>query len=130
MTLPYARTVGAAALAGGLCAAAPLAAGQFDGTYKLTPDADCGLIGREDGALRVKSGVLTGVETECRMTNPVNVRDMQGVLFDMQCSGEGSQWSERALFLRAADGGLILVWDGFAFAYDSCDATGPAKPGE
>lgn len=95
-------------------------AGQFDGTYRLSDGSDCSRVGKDGGALRVADGIFYGVETECRMTKPVQVRDMAGVLYDMECSGEGSLWSERALFLTGANGGLILVWDGYAFSYPRC----------
>lgn len=92
----------------------------FDGVYRQGLGADCAAIGQDGGALQIEDGVFTGVESQCRMTNPVDVRGMEAVLYDMACSGEGSAWSARAMFMLAADGGLILVWDGFAFKYDRC----------
>ena len=56
------------------------------------------------------------------MTRPVNVRDMDAVLYDMECSGDGTDWIRRAMLMNASDGGLILVWDGYAFKYDRCPA--------
>jgi hypothetical protein len=55
------------------------------------------------------------------MTNPVLVRDMAGaVLFDFVCEGEGETWTERAFVQWAQDGGLILVWRGFAQMLPRC----------
>jgi len=100
----------------------PAAADPFDGLYKPSPTTDCTIEGADGGALRVADNVFHGVESQCAMTRPVNVRDMDGVLYDMVCTGEGEEWTSRALFLRAADGGLILVWNGYAFKYDRCSA--------
>jgi hypothetical protein len=104
--------------------AAPAMANPFDGLYKPSPTTDCTVEGGDGGALRVKENVFHGIESQCRMTRPVNVRDMDGVLYDMICTGEGEEWTSRALFLRAADGGLILAWNGYAFKYDRC----PTEP--
>lgn len=101
---------------------APVAAGSFDGVFKPSPTADCTRIGEDGGALKIEKNVFHGVESQCRMTNPVNVRDMDAVLFDMKCTGEGTDWAQRALFMRAADDGLIMVWNGFAFKYARCGA--------
>lgn len=98
-----------------------VAAGPFDGDYKLTEDGDCTRIGQDGGALRIADGVFTGVEASCRMSNPVNVIDMDAKLYTMQCTGEDSVWTERAMVMNAADGGIIMVWNGYAFQYDACD---------
>lgn len=108
--------------------AATSAAAQdgFEGTYRPTIDADCARVGETGGALQIADGVFHGLETECQMTMPTPVRDMDAVLYDMSCSGGGTDWQERALFMNAADGGLIMVWNGFAFHYDRCEAGVPA----
>ncbi|MFV2033589.1 MAG: hypothetical protein ACC631_00510 [Halocynthiibacter sp.] len=95
-------------------------AGQFDGVYRQRAGADCTKIGEDGGALKIADNVFYGVQSQCTMTRPVNVRGMNAVLFDMQCSSEGINWFERALFMTAADTGLIMVWNGYAFKYDRC----------
>lgn len=108
-------------------AAGPATGGPFDGLYKPAPTTDCTLEEGDGAPLRVKDNVFHGVESHCQMTRPVNVRDMDGVLYDMVCTGEGDNWTSRALFLRAADDGLILAWNGFAFKYDRCPADATAN---
>lgn len=93
---------------------------SFDGLWRSNPNAACSAENGSGTALRIEDEVLYGVENECRMTSPVNVRDMEAVLYDMECEGEGGSFTERAMFLRAADGGLYLVWNGYAFKYESC----------
>lgn len=104
------------------CASAAMAsaAGSFDGIYKLSDTADCAAIGQDGGALKIENGIFTGVEVECLMTRPVSVVDMEAKLFTMQCRGEDSQWTERAMFMHSATDGLIIVWNGYAFQYDRC----------
>jgi len=98
-------------------------ANPFDGVYKQTANAECALVGVDGGALEIKDNIFYGVESECRMTRPVNVIDMDATLYTMQCSGEGTVWTERAMLMKPADDpdGLIMVWDGYAFVYTACD---------
>lgn len=97
-------------------------AGPFDGVYRQAQNADCGLIGAEGGSLEIRDGIFYGVGMECRMTRPVDVIDMDAVLYTMQCAGEDEVWSERALLMNRAEGdGIIMLWDGYAFVYDRCE---------
>ena len=99
-----------------------VAASPYDGVYKQTANAECALVGADGGSLKIADGIFYGVEMQCRMTRPVNVVDMDALLYTMQCSGEGEQWAERAMLMKPADDkdGLIMVWNGYAFRYDAC----------
>ncbi len=98
-----------------------LTAGPFDGIYRQTANADCGLVGVDGGSLEIREGIFYGVEVQCRMTRPVNVNDMDAILYTMECSGEDQTWTERAMMMKpAGEDGLIMVWDGYAFVYDAC----------
>ncbi|MEL6206135.1 MAG: hypothetical protein AAFR47_12625 [Pseudomonadota bacterium] len=92
----------------------------------LTPQSDCSSTLAE-GFLTIDNGMLTGTESECRMTNQVDIRGMDGALFDMICTGEGTAWQERAIVMRGNEDELILVWNGFAFAYPACPVP-PTRP--
>lgn len=103
-------------LAPSLALAAP-----YDGTYKQSANAECGLVGVDGGAVRIADGIFYGVEVECRMTRPVDVLSMDATLYTMQCSGEDQIWTERAMVMESAvDDGIIMLWNGYAFAYDRC----------
>ena len=107
-------------LAASLCCSVARA-GPFDGVYRQNQNADCALVGVDGGSLEIREGIFYGVEVECRMTRPVDVIDMDAILYTMQCVGPADQWSERALLMNRADGdGIIMLWDGYAFAYDRC----------
>ena len=103
------------------CAPGLALALPWDGTYRLSEDADCDQVGEEGGALRIEKGVLTGVGSYCRMTEPVDVLDLDATLYVMECEGEGQSWTERAMIMEAAQGdGIFLLWRGYAFRYDRC----------
>lgn len=105
-------------------------ADTFNGIYSQGDGAVCAPVAESQDVVRIEDGVFHGVQTECRMENPVDVRDMNAVLYDMQCEGDQTAWSARALFMTAADGGLIMVWDGYAFKYDPCPPDEAPAQGE
>lgn len=102
-----------------LCAGAA-AASPFDGVWRATPTAQCDGTAGDGAILRIEDDTLYGAGAECRMTRPVNVRDMDAMLYDMVCAGDETTFTERALMLNAADGGIVLVWNGYAFKYEAC----------
>ena len=99
---------------------ASLAATPYDGVYRQTSNAECGIVGADGAALKIEDGIFHGVEMDCRMTKPVNVVDMDATLYTMQCTGEDTQWSERAMIMKSKEDGIIMIWDGYAFAYSRC----------
>ena len=64
--------------------ATPALAGPYDGTYKQAANSECGLVGVDGGAVRIEEDIFYGVEAECRMSDPVNVIDMDALLYSMQ----------------------------------------------
>jgi hypothetical protein len=105
----------AASLAACLLAPPALA---FDGRYGTNCNAEVS----DDPPLVVQGDTIRFAEASCRMTNPVGVRDMSGaILFDMVCEGQADmRWTDRALMQPSHDGGLILVWRGFAYMLPRC----------
>ncbi len=97
-------------------------AGPYDGVYKQTANAECSLVGADGGSLKIAESIFYGVEVECRMTNPVDINDMDATIYTMECSGEGQTWTERAIMMiDAQDPGIYMIWDGYAFRYDLCE---------
>ncbi|PZX18876.1 hypothetical protein LX81_00569 [Palleronia aestuarii] len=95
----------------------------FDGIWRANPTARCDYTGEDGGALKIEEDVLFGVENQCRMIEPVDVRGMDAILYDMVCEGPDPEWAVRAMLMPAADGGLILVWNGYAYKYEACSGT-------
>ena len=95
--------------------AGPALAGPFDGIYR--PDQpfaegwDCQSVGQDGGALAVQGDIFTGVENQCRLTNPVQVTGMDAVLYDAECAGEGETYSYRLMLMRLPDG-IAVIQDG------------------
>ena len=98
---------------------------DFTGTYRQDATAACSDFGAVDGALRIADEVFYGAGGQCRMTNPVEVRAMDATLFDFECASADAEWTARFFLSLAADDGLIVVSDGFAFKYDRCDPSDP-----
>ena len=104
-------------------------AGPWDGVYRQGSDADCARVGVEGGAVRIHDSTFYGNEAVCQMRQPVEVRNMNATLYDMYCEGylgENGQppapWEARMLMMRGVDGGLYMVWDGYAFQFQRCTA--------
>ena len=121
----------------------PLAAfaqdGAFDGDWAAGDPMLCDMSGGDsvNFALRIRGDRFFGLETECRMNNPVTVPGIGGVLHEMACTGEGDSWSYRAFFMIDRDGQLVMISDGSAHIYPRCEGyvrpqpdhtTAPAQP--
>jgi hypothetical protein len=85
------------------------------------PGGSCVFDHSASGAIRFSESAFWGTETECELTNPVEIRDMDGILFDMVCWGEGIQYTERMLILHENDGGLTIHSRGYTSTYTLCD---------
>lgn len=103
--------------------------GQFDGDWATGDPMACDLSGNDavNFALRIRGDAFFGLETQCRMTNPVTVRDLGAVLYDMDCAGEGESWSYRALFMIDRDGQLVRILDGSAVIHPRCEVAAPPQ---
>ncbi len=99
-----------------LATALPAMAVALDGTY----DTDCALE-ISDMRVTITGDSINFWETACSLTDPVNIRDMDGAtLYDAVCEGEGEEWTQRVLLMPRHDGGLILVQSGVSASYDRC----------
>ncbi len=95
----------------------------FEGDWAAGDPLSCDMSGSdsENFALRIRGNQFRGLETECRMTNPLTVPGIGGVLYDMDCTGEGDQWNYRAFFMIDRDGRLVMIADGSARTYPRCE---------
>ncbi|MEX0281235.1 MAG: hypothetical protein AB3N13_08620 [Arenibacterium sp.] len=96
----------------------------FDGLY--APSDSFGMwscqamdIGADVGAVGILEGYLQGVENACELTNPTNVRGMDAILYDANCSGEGETYSHRVMLMRH-DEGIYVIQDGYVAEWRRC----------
>ena len=85
------------------------------------PGGSCVFDHSASGVIRLSETTFWGTETKCDLTNPVEIRDMDGILFDLMCLGEGMEYTERMLLLQAYDGSLTTHSDGFTNTYTLCE---------
>lgn len=104
----------------GICLiwASASSAGPFDGTYQFE-GWSCANIGEDGGALAIQDNMFFGVENTCELTNPTPVRDMDAILYDAKCAGEGETYSQRLMIMRTSDG-VAIIQDGWVSDVKSC----------
>lgn len=111
-------------VAAGPLLAGPALAGPYDGLYRPDEDWaagwDCRTVGMDGGAIGVSGDAFRGVESLCRLTNPVAVRGMSATLYDADCAGEGETWNSRMMLMATRDG-LIVIEDGHASRLKRCE---------
>lgn len=95
---------------------------DIEGTWTTRTDATVCEVGYDspNHAIHIADGRFYGVENTCRMTNPVAIRGMDAMLYDMVCSGEGMEWSYRAFFARSEQGHLTMVSNGYPQMMQRC----------
>lgn len=102
---------------------------RFQGDW-ATGNPDACVLGMDhaDFAIRIAGDTMFGIESTCRLTNPVTVRDLTAILFDAQCSGEGDTWTGRRLLMIDSDGALVYLSEGYAQVMPRCRAMAGSAP--
>lgn len=105
---------------GGLMIAQGAFAQSIDGRYRPAGAGgegwDCKSIGQDGGALAIANGAFLGVESRCSMQNPTALRDLDGMLFDMVCMGEGEAWTRRVIVMSTPNG-IAMIENGGEVSY-------------
>ncbi|MBF9032326.1 hypothetical protein HKCCE3408_18150 [Rhodobacterales bacterium HKCCE3408] len=111
----------AAALAA-LLAAAPAAADVPPGRYDADPGTDIACTQYSNGAVDVTPDSLGYYESSCSLSDPVDVRGMDGAtLYDAQCTGEGQSWTTRVMLMPGLEeDSIVIVLPGYATTYGLC----------
>lgn len=123
-----AATLGAmlgATLCAGLLAATPMHAGPFDGVYVPSHDGR----GADLSACAQVSILIAGdrvdfYEVACEIANPVQIRDMDALLYDGHCALRGLEKRGRVLIRRMASGDVALVTPFMDVRLAICDVAG------
>jgi hypothetical protein len=101
------------------CLATPALAAPIEGTWAGSAEA-C-TAGYAEDRLTIAGSSIRFVESSCTLANPTALRDMpQAMLYDIECSGEGMTWSERAFIGSDGEDGLIVYTRGYATQYRRC----------
>lgn len=58
--------------------------------------------------LEISETTLFDYEDTCELSNPVDIRNMNGVLFDTNCDGEGGKTTERLLITTEGENMIML----------------------
>ena len=85
------------------------------------PGGSCIFDHSASGPIRFSETTFWGIEAKCDLTNPVEIRDMNGILFDLVCWGEGMQYTERMVLLHEYDGSLTTHSRGYTNTYTLCN---------
>lgn len=99
-------------------------AGPFDGLYIPRGQAgdywNCVYNGQEAGAIWIEDNWYHPIEDPlCRLSNPVEVRDMPAVLYDLVCDEGNQNANERVMFVRQADG-LFEIRSNWMVDWEKC----------
>lgn len=78
-------------------------------------------IGQDGGALGVSSQQLIGIDNTCTLANPVNIRDMDAVLYDATCTAEAETSTARVMIMPSP-GGVYIIRDQLVFEWEMCAA--------
>lgn len=103
--------------------AAAAQAGPYDGLYRPSGDFGqawtCTDVGMDGGALAIEGDLWTGVENQCRLTDPVAIRETSATRYTAICTGEGETY-ERPFLIFLTDNGVGIL-DDYGFAqFDRC----------
>jgi len=95
----------------------------FDGLYKSihgTWTCDPLDIGLDGGSLGIRGNILNGLESECELKNPTNVRGMDAILYDAECTAEGEPYPSSRVMIMQHDEGIYLIQDGSVGDWRDC----------
>ncbi|KMW60630.1 hypothetical protein AIOL_000794 [Candidatus Rhodobacter oscarellae] len=105
-------------------AATPLSAQNFDGIYRPAGPAgegwNCQVVGADGGAIAIRGELFQAVGSTCRLTNPIQIRRMEGMLFNGACESEGTQENHRFFLMLTPDGVVALRGDGAVINLARC----------
>jgi len=110
-----------ALLALAISLATPASALEFFVGRWAYEDQTCETTDYDYKPIQISQNSIQQYESVCELTNPVSIRGMEGFLYDAVCTGEGTEWSYRVLFLRELDGALVYSRDGFTQTLHKCE---------
>ncbi len=118
------RRVLAGALGAALWAGV-VVAGPFDGVYVPHPgERAADRAGCADLTILIAEDRLRYFDMSCTLANPVQIRDMDAVLFDGQCTLDATAKAGRVLIRRMASGDVTVVTPFMDVRLAGCEVAG------
>ncbi len=74
-------------------------------------------LGQDGGALGLSETEMVGIATNCTLSNPVQIRDMDAVLYDAQCRGETAP---RRTMIMPSLAGVYIIQNNFVTEWQRC----------
>lgn len=112
-------------LAGALFCASGAIAGPFDGVYVPHPaGAPVDRGGCASVGIIIAADQVRYFAVRCALSNPVQIREMDAVLFDGACSLDGSAKQGRVMIRRMASGDVALVTPFMDVRLAACEVAG------
>ena len=71
--------------------------------------------------LEITETTYFGYEDTCELTNPVSIRDMNAILFDAVCHGEGGDNTSRLMIAAEGEDQIMLHQHGFTTLLETCE---------
>lgn len=107
------------------CGVVAAMAGPFDGVYVTHPERGPPDLTR-CAALEVliADDRVSYFDVQCRLSNPVQIRGMDALLYDSQCTLDGSARAGRVLIRRMSSGDVTLVTPFMDLRLAGCDVSG------
>lgn len=88
---------------------------------------DCGDVGADKGAFQITNESLTGLEYQCKLSNPIQSEEMNATVYDADCALEGTSYSQRITLMPwkfPSSEGIYVIEDGYVQQWERCDAKG------
>ena len=92
----------------------------YDGLWAQNPST-CDATNTDLVPMQISGSTIQFYESRCELTDPVNIRGMNGQLFDFVCAGEGETWSTRGLLLLNADNSLTYSSNDYTVIFQRCE---------
>lgn len=113
------------AVAGALgLGAASAGAGPYDGVYVANPGTGADFSACAAVPILIAGDRITYFDVDCALANPVQIRAMDGVLYDGECRLDGTRKAGRVLLRRMESGDLALVTPFMDVRVSPCEVAG------
>ena len=69
----------------------------------------------------IKGAEFYNDESYCTLQSKTDIRGMNAMLFDAECSSEGEEYKDRIMFMRGMEKSLYIIQDGWVGEFLLCE---------